>query len=206
MGTLANSVFQLLLDWIRALSVEIWNTVSSPDGSTLFGLIGKNWIWITLVLCAAGLVIDLIVYMFRWRPYRVWASFFRRMRHRKDFEDSEEEPDFRPVSREWEEETGSESPEVPIEYAEDRPKESRTGEAEEDSEPLVWRRTEPEGTTAAFEQAILPARRRRVTRLFTEKGEEETAAPEDLIDRYAAYRRPVYPRNWKMDEADQEEK
>ncbi len=229
MGTLANSVFQLALGWIRALSVEIWNTASAPEGTTLIGWIGDHWLPVAAILCGAGLVIDLTVYLFRWQPYRVWASFFRRMRRGGEEEeapDAEEEKyaysgrkygrqeeesagaipsrksyDGSGISRgrslreDWEEERNSE-PE------EDDPEEEYGEEAYEGPKRgLSWHRTEPEGTTAAFEQAIRPVRRRRVTRLFSEKGEEDTASPDELIDRYAAYRRPVYPRNWKRNDA-----
>jgi hypothetical protein len=37
-----------------------------------------------LLICGAGLLIDLVVHLFRWRPYRVWLSFFRRLTGRKE--------------------------------------------------------------------------------------------------------------------------
>ena len=74
MGTLANSFFQLLLSWIRILCAEIWNAVSSKNGSALVNWIGKNWLTAAIFLCLAGMAVDLIVYLFRWQPYRVWKS------------------------------------------------------------------------------------------------------------------------------------
>ena len=92
MGTLANSLFRVTMGWIRTLSQEIWNTVSRADSETLISWIGTHWKMLALILCIAGLTVDLIVYLFRWQPYRVWRSFFMRRKRRKE-EEAEEEPE-----------------------------------------------------------------------------------------------------------------
>ena len=84
MGTLANSLFQGLMGWIRTLSSEIWNTITSPEQATLLTWIGAHWKILAAVLCVLGVVIDGVVYLFRWQPYRVWRSKARR---------GDEEPD-----------------------------------------------------------------------------------------------------------------
>ncbi len=225
MDALAKSAFLSMLGWIRSLSSEIWRTVSSPEGTTALGWIGRNWKLIAILLCAAGLTADLVVYLIRWQPYRVWSSFFRRIRRRDERMEktenlSEDGPDEESAGQgEWEEPAYAgpsgenaygrawlREPEADAPQSE-RPEKRRLFEEQETEaeQPAVsWRRPEPEGTTEAFEQAIRP-RRRRVTRLFSDPGEEETVPPEELIDRYAAYRRPVYPRNWKTREGDQED-
>ena len=201
MGTLANSLFQTLMGWIRTLCSEIWKTASSPKSTTFLAWIGSNWKTVALILCTAGLITDLIVYLFRWQPYRVWRSFFRRLvRSREEEEDSEK----------WNNPENAPIQEAPITsdeaYFYQETAEKRERETDETmEEPLqTWRRMEPEGTTESFEQAILP-RRRRVTRLFSEPGEKDYATPDQLIDRYEAYRRPVYPRGWNKEEEDQED-
>ncbi len=83
MGTLANSVFIALMGWIRAVALEIWNTFSAPEGTTIMQWIGDHWKGLAIALCAAGMVIDLIVYLFRWQPYRIWRSR-RAARHREE--------------------------------------------------------------------------------------------------------------------------
>ena len=42
-----------------------------------------------------GVIADLCVYLFRWKPFRVWMSFFRRNRNTEEPE--EEETSFRPA-------------------------------------------------------------------------------------------------------------
>ena len=65
-------------------------------------------------------------------------------------------------------------------------------------------RTEQESNTALFSQAIVSQRRRSISRLLADEN-QKAAAPEELIDRNAAYRRPVYPRSWQMDTQREEE-
>ncbi len=201
MGTLANSVFQTLMGWIRTLCSEIWNTVTSPGNTTMLSWIGSHWKVLALLLCAGGMITDLIVYLFRWQPYRVWRSFFRRIIHGREEENEafmqQDEPEY-----------NQPDPDTYIsrnDYPEQTTGQEETLSSEQEGNIQAWSRNEPEGTTETFEQAILP-RRRKVTRLFTEPGEENYATPDQLIDRNEAYRRPVYPRRWKAEEGDQGER
>jgi len=186
MGTLANTVFQALMGWIRTLSVEVWNMVTSTGSTSFLGWIGEHWKGLAVVGCALGVVIDLAVYLLRWRPMWVWRSFFRRLKEGRADED--EEP---------EEEIEEEIPEeIPEEVNEPEPV------YEKANEPLTYAPVTPEGTTARFEQAIRPRRRRRVNSLIRENDQEVYAAPDELIDQNEAYRRPVYPSSWRADEGD----
>lgn len=207
MGTLANSFFQTLVGWIRTLAAEIWTTASSPQTTTILSWIGRNWKPLAVLLCAVGLVVDLLVYLFRWQPFRVWRSFFRRLRNRRERVD---EPDYTEDIPKAEEEDTQSFPENEGRFV---PGQERTavrtapaaaGVQYSEPERLTWSRNEPEGTTPLFEEAIRP-RRRRVSRLLNESGREDTVSPDQLIDQYAAYRKPVYPRRWKEDEGDGED-
>ena len=80
MGSFANSVFSVLLGWIRTAVNEFWNILSSGEGGGMLAGIGENWKALTLILCLIGIVVDAIIYVIRWRPFQVWASFFRRIR------------------------------------------------------------------------------------------------------------------------------
>lgn len=80
MGSFANSVFSVLLGWIRTAVNEFWNMLSSGEGGGMLTWIGENWKALTLLLCVIGIVVDTIVHVIRWRPLQVWASFFRRIR------------------------------------------------------------------------------------------------------------------------------
>lgn len=85
MGSFADSLFQLILGWTRGVIAAVWKAFSSPpteEGITAW--FGEHWIALALVLCGACVVTDLLVYFFRWRPDRVWNSFFQRLRHQRD--------------------------------------------------------------------------------------------------------------------------
>ena len=96
MGSVASGVFSVMLGWLRGAMAYLWQAASSPEGGGLLSWMAAHWLPLALILCGAGMVIDLIVYLLRWQPYKVWASFFRRLGHRAQQED-EEEPRPRPV-------------------------------------------------------------------------------------------------------------
>lgn len=89
MGSFANSLFKIMLGWLQTAVSAIWSAFTSQNGSSLFNWIGEHWILTAAVLCCAGLAADLIVYLLRWKPYKVWKSFLTR--HRDTDEEAPEE-------------------------------------------------------------------------------------------------------------------
>ena len=80
MGTLADSLFTVLLGWVRALVDSLW-AILSADHTTILEFLGKNWLVIAVCIIAAGLVIDWLVWLVRWQPYHLWALRVRRLLH-----------------------------------------------------------------------------------------------------------------------------
>ena len=93
MGSFANSVFSVLLGWIRTTVNELWSMLSSGEGGGMLAWIGENWKALTLMLCLVGIVVDALVHVIRWRPLQVWASFFRRIRGKGQEADEWVEPE-----------------------------------------------------------------------------------------------------------------
>ena len=87
MGSFANTLFTLLLGWLQGIVSAVWSAFTTENGQSLFTWIGRHWITIAGVLCLTGLAADFCVYLFRWKPFRVWKSFFSR----KKFQDEEQE-------------------------------------------------------------------------------------------------------------------
>lgn len=79
MGQFANALFKGLLGWVQAVVSGLWRLITSSDTSAWLRWMLDNWLPLLLLLCAAGLVIDLLVYILRWQPYRMWGGFLRRM-------------------------------------------------------------------------------------------------------------------------------
>lgn len=98
MGSFANSMFSVLLGWVRGAVNWLWRLFTSEQSSGMVAWLGEHWLVLAAVLCAAGLVMDLVVNTLRWQPYKVWASFFRRLFGRKR---QEEPAPRRPVRRAW---------------------------------------------------------------------------------------------------------
>ena len=88
MGQFANTLFSVLLGWVQTAASWLWGLISAPEGSGWLRWLLDNWLPLVLILCAIGVVIDFLVYLLRWQPYRVWARFLRRKK--PDAEENEE--------------------------------------------------------------------------------------------------------------------
>ncbi|MBE5779688.1 MAG: hypothetical protein E7331_10215 [Clostridiales bacterium] len=89
MNGFANAILSLLLSWIRVIIAQFWKLFTSDTGEKLFSFFSKNWLLLLIILCAAGLVIDLVIYFLRWRPDQVWRS--RRLKKEEEWLAEEEE-------------------------------------------------------------------------------------------------------------------
>ena len=91
MGTFADSLFAVLMSWVRALVSSLWALFTS-ERTTALEFLGKNWLLIVIVLVAAGLFIDWMIWLIRWKPYTLWAQRARRLlRIAPEDEEDEEE-------------------------------------------------------------------------------------------------------------------
>ena len=82
MNSYANMIFSAFFSWLKSVIQMIYSAVMQPDHWSLLTFIANNWILLLVILLVVGTVIDLTVYFFRWRPFEVWRSFFRRQRRR----------------------------------------------------------------------------------------------------------------------------
>ena len=78
MGTLADSLFSVLMSWVRALVSAIWALFGS-ERTTALEFLGKNWLGIAALLIVIGLAVDWLVWLIRWQPYHIWARRVRRL-------------------------------------------------------------------------------------------------------------------------------
>lgn len=88
MGSFANSMFSSLLGWFRTAAMWVWNVLFNAEDGGLVGWIGENWLGLIIALCVICLAVDFVVHMLRWRPYRVWASFLRRLQGKERLGDT----------------------------------------------------------------------------------------------------------------------
>lgn len=113
MGDFANTLFSVLLGWIRTAAEWLWSITGSQNNGGVIGWIGENWLTLIVIVCAAGLLMDFFVHMLRWKPYKVWASFFRRITGRTG---KDEPSDSGRLRRQWMYADGTtEYDEIPVE-------------------------------------------------------------------------------------------
>ena len=79
MGSFANSMFSVLLGWVRGAADWAWKVLFNEEDGGLISWIGNNWVGLIIALCIICMAVDIIVHLLRWRSHRVWISFFRRL-------------------------------------------------------------------------------------------------------------------------------
>ena len=177
MGSFASGMFSAMLGWIRGAIAYLWNAAATPEGGGLLQWMAEHWLPLALILCGAGMVIDLIVYLLRWQPYKVWASFFRRLGGRSGREEVPQEPQPRParprrtVHRQWLYADGTERTEAVVQ------------EVHPEEDPAPWQHVAP----AVADQE-----------LTREEYMRQYARPEEVPDQTPApgledYPQPVIP-------------
>ena len=62
-----------MLSWMRWLTSWFWNIANSEGTGGGFLLwFSEHWISLALFLIIAGVIIDWLIWMIRWRPYWLW--------------------------------------------------------------------------------------------------------------------------------------
>ena len=90
MGIAADSLFNVMMSWVRALVSSLW-ALFSGDHTSALEFLGKNWMAIAAAIIICGRVIDWMVWLIRWQPYHLWARKLRKLL-RLDEPDEEETP------------------------------------------------------------------------------------------------------------------
>lgn len=81
---LLRTFFNLIMGWTRDIMAWFWRIFDQKTETNFQDWFQQNWVRFVLLICVICTVVDLLVYLFRWRPLRVWASFFRRMFHKDE--------------------------------------------------------------------------------------------------------------------------
>lgn len=74
MNSFVSQLLSLILSTLKSLIREVWMLAGGRGGQSAVHFIGDHWILMVIVLCAAGWIIDRLVYFFRWRPDAVWRG------------------------------------------------------------------------------------------------------------------------------------
>lgn len=100
MGQFAGTLFRMLLGWVQTAVSWLWNLATSADVSAWLQWLLDNWLTLVIILCMGGVLVDFVVYLIRWQPYRVWRRFLARVsgRTRREAEDAAQQP---VMQRKW---------------------------------------------------------------------------------------------------------
>lgn len=172
MGNFADTLFGVLLGWAKTAVSWLWGVISDDGSGGMMSWVLDHWLLLLILLCLGGMLIDFVVYLIRWQPYRMWRGF---QRHTESDEETENEPaEAENAARQWI-------------YADGRT-------VTEEATPLYAPRTEPEETLSAPVRPVkrvIPARRRRAS-----TNPEELVLPE-MGEVGDGYHQPYYPPQWQ---------
>lgn len=86
-----NAVVNVMLGWLKGLAnwvLKLFNLAGSGGNPLLW--LSDNWLKLLIVLLVAGVVLDWLVWMIRWRPYWVWFKKKRIIVNDEKFLEGEE--------------------------------------------------------------------------------------------------------------------
>ena len=203
MGSFANAVFSALLGWVQGLVSVIWSAFTGKGENSFFRFIGENWLTIAIILCAAGIIVDFVVYLFRWQPYKVWKTTWRRIKNknRETEAESEEKPNesIRQSFALSEEREADDHQQEEDDLVRWREQEAPAAEKEDRRITTKAGYTVPEDSP--YRRPEKPYRRRfRVSNLLADSGDENDFhyfSPRPIVDQKDAYHKPVYPEKWE---------
>ena len=212
MGSLANTVFTFLTGWSRTAISALWSLFTGEYKGGLFRWVGEHWLLLAGILCLIGMTVDILVYMNNKRKKNGIQEpvFAVKTPDEKDYTPSEELSYMDEVSFSRWEDKGQPAEEQAVRENTPSIVTAAGYVVPEDSpyrrpaEPGAPRMEMMKENTPSIKTTMKTSRRRtriNVGDLFSSPEEEiiEFEAPQHLIDRNQAYRKPVYPRNWKQD-------
>lgn len=184
MNRLADSLLTLLLSWMRTLFSDILSLFNG-SGAGILTWLQSRWLSLTIVLLLAGLTIDAVIYIIRWRPQYVWRTRLQHMLHRSTFEGSE--PAF---------EAGYTDAVADFNF-EDTPIQDFDNGNMSLSERLEQYYSQPVNTASVQDNAIEQRRNRRIARYnrrvrrgFYQLGNAERTVS---AQEHSAFHEPIYP-------------
>lgn len=183
MGSFANTLFSVLLGWVQSAVSWLWKLCGTEDAGSLMSWVLDNWVLLLILLCVCGVAIDLIVYLIRWQPYRVWHSFWNRMMGRAKEEEAPQSASQPLQARHWVYADGSTAVEQ---------EEPETRQAPDLYGQTAFQDMQLEAPVRSGRR-VTPARRRR-----SADGSEEFLLS-DLGGEHQAYHKPYYPPQWRAE-------
>ena len=76
-NSFAANALETLLSWFESLVNGVWTLLSGADSASLLSWVSRNWIPLLVFFLIVGVLMDVFIYLLRWRPFWYW---FRKKR------------------------------------------------------------------------------------------------------------------------------
>ena len=71
-GFKGDKIIETVLSWFRYLFNGCVSLFTGTEGGSLIRWLSSSWIYLLVFLLIAGIVLNLVIYMIRWRPHWWW--------------------------------------------------------------------------------------------------------------------------------------
>lgn len=107
-----NAIVDTMLGWLKGLASWVLRLFNLSAGGSPLKFLANNWLHILVILLIAGVAVDLIIWLIRWRPHWVWfrkkrviindKNFFAKEHDLDDDFEPRRKPQNRKPRRNWE--------------------------------------------------------------------------------------------------------
>ena len=104
-----NAIVNAMLGWLKGFAGWVLKLFNLNTGFSPLKFLADNWLKLLVILLIAGVVVDLLVWLIRWRPHWVWfhkkrviindKNFFAQEKYIDDSDDWDMEPGRKTNSR-----------------------------------------------------------------------------------------------------------
>lgn len=90
----AGRFVEFVFGWVKVIADGLWGVFSGTGkaGGGFLKWIGEHWLPLLAVMLVAGIVIDWLVWIVRWRPYWLWFRKKRRVYDEQELDETYAEP------------------------------------------------------------------------------------------------------------------
>ena len=105
----SNAIVNVMLGWLKGFASWVLKLFNLSAGFSPLKFLANNWLQLLVLLLIAGVVIDLLVWLIRWRPHWVWfhkkrviindKNFFAREKYIDDIGEWDMTPERKPSTK-----------------------------------------------------------------------------------------------------------
>lgn len=105
----SNAIVNAMLGWLKGFAGWVLKLFNLSAGFSPLKFLANNWLHLLVILLIAGVVIDLLVWLIRWRPHWVWfhkkrviindKNFFAREKYIDDIGEWDMTPERKPSTK-----------------------------------------------------------------------------------------------------------